>query len=54
MTDRKWRIIESNDRKDFYKKIAAYEDLGYKLLPESFSSHDRVYYQILMLNENFK
>ncbi len=54
MTDRKWRIVESMDRLKFYDKIAKYESEGYKLLPESFSSHGNMYYRILMLNKNFK
>jgi len=54
MTDRKWRIIESNDRIKFYDKIAKYESEGYKLLPESFSSHNNMRYRILMLNQDFK
>lgn len=37
MTDRKWRIVKGNDRKELYKKIDKYESEGYVLIPESLS-----------------
>jgi hypothetical protein len=53
MTDRKWRIIESNDRIRFYGKIDEYEKLGYELLPESLGHEKGVGYFALMKNEKF-
>lgn len=37
MTDRKWRIVKGNDRKELYKKIDKYESEGYVLIPESLT-----------------
>lgn len=37
MTNRKWRVVLGKDRMDFYRKIEKYEELGYKLFPNSFN-----------------
>ena len=56
MTDRKWRIINENNKNAFYEKISKYEQVGYELLPESFSaseaSNGRKSFNCLMKNKN--
>jgi hypothetical protein len=59
LTNKKWYIIQENQRGKFYDQVAKLESEGYKLLPESFcvgtvGGMGTKNYIVLMLNRAFK